>query len=100
MNGENSVELKASDRWGQKWSLKYYSRPDNSRKPVFTVGWNRLVTANSVLPGDKLIFSGHHQDAGEMQYRIQVIRRTRTSEGKTVEVEVIKTVHGGPVIFF
>ncbi|TXG65100.1 hypothetical protein EZV62_006375 [Acer yangbiense] len=99
MNGEHSVDLMAFDRWNQQWLLRYYTRPNNVRQTAFTAGWRQLVAANGVLPGDELIFS-RRQDVGEMQYMIQVKRRTRTSEGEIVDVEVIKTVHGGPMIYF
>ncbi|KAK0599373.1 hypothetical protein LWI29_004711 [Acer saccharum] len=96
--GEHSVEFIALDRWKQRWPLKYYTRPNGDRRiPVITTGWRKFVEANGVIVGDKLIFS-RHQDAGEMPYyMIQVKRRTKTIKGKTVDVDVIKTVQGEPV---
>ncbi|KAK0599049.1 hypothetical protein LWI29_001869 [Acer saccharum] len=96
--GEHSVELTAVDIWKQPWQLKYYIRPTGDRRiPVITTGWRKFVEANGVLAGDKLIFS-RRQDAGEMPYyMIQVKRRTKTIEGKTVDADVIKTVQGEPV---
>ncbi|KAI9185446.1 hypothetical protein LWI28_007283 [Acer negundo] len=88
MNGRNSVRLTAVDIMGKQWPLIYYTRPNGNPCPVLR--WCQLLNDRPVLRGDKLIFS-RQQDAGEMRYMIQVKRRTKTREGETVDVEVVKS---------
>ncbi|KAK0599778.1 hypothetical protein LWI29_008531 [Acer saccharum] len=80
---ENSMELTASDRWGQEWTLKYcsYVRKTGGPKNVLSgAGWRQIVDDNGVRPGDKLIFSRDQVVGadGVLEYKIQVKRQTKT----------------------
>ncbi|KAK0600568.1 hypothetical protein LWI29_016190 [Acer saccharum] len=88
--GKDSMVLTVFDRWGQEWSLKYYTRPRDRTNPVLTAGWPQFVKDNGVLPGDEFIFSGHEVAGAKMRYMIQVKRQIMTLEGVLVSVEVVK----------
>ncbi|KAK0598976.1 hypothetical protein LWI29_001206 [Acer saccharum] len=92
MNGEKSMELTASDRWGQEWTLKYSSfvlQTGKPKNPVLSgAGWRQIVNDNGVRPGDKLIFSRDQVVGadGVLEYKIQVKRQNKTFSSKIAAV--------------
>ncbi|TXG65124.1 hypothetical protein EZV62_006399 [Acer yangbiense] len=92
MNRENIMELKAYDRWGQEWTLKYCSfvlQTGKFKNPVFSgAGWRKIVIENGVRPGDRLIFSRDQVVGadGVLEYKIQVKRQNNTFSSKIAAV--------------
>ncbi|KAK0607070.1 hypothetical protein LWI29_008810 [Acer saccharum] len=92
MNGNNSMELKAIDIWGQEWTLKYcfYVLSNGKLRNHFfsRAGWRQIVNDNGVRPGDKLVFSRDQVVGadGVLEYMIQVKRQNKTFSGKIAAV--------------